>query len=153
MKTYPNCAEVRLLFQNTIHSESLHSCFALKFVSWKDRSDFWWVCRMLHCIMCWFSLPQRDLCLGCPTYSVLCQKKTPKELMSITWKCLVENMFPPACIDNRQSPQNHGADPLHYCGVFSDLKEVKACGLAFCPSLCVQSWVARSCAGFFPVLR
>lgn len=42
--------------------------------------------------------------------------------------------------------QNHEVHQLlPYCGVVSGLKEeVKAYGLSFCPSLCVQSFVARS---------
>lgn len=90
------------------HPQQVSSCvFCLKIsVSWKMGMTSGQCAEMLHYIMCWFSPPQRDLYMGCPTpYSFIHGIKNKCQwLGNLWWK-----MLPPACTDKRPvTPESWG---------------------------------------------
>lgn len=91
---------------NTMHRESLHACFTLKFLSpgrWK-----WLLASMQNAALynCWFSPTQRDLYRECSTiYCVTCKEKKIdiNDLRIFGGKCFIQ----PSWITDLLL-QNHG---------------------------------------------
>lgn len=109
-KTYTNCAEVWLPFQNTTHSECLHACFALKFPS-PGRWE-WLLASVQKCfIICVGFLHHKDTC----TWDVLLLAlfHTRKKIIDVSdleicgEKCCLQ----PVLITDLLL-QNHGVDQL-----------------------------------------
>lgn len=125
------------------HPQWVSSCmFCLKIsVSWKMGVTSGQCAEILHYIMYWFSLPQRDLYMGCPTaYSASCKEKENwcQWHGNVWWE-----MFPPACIDNRPvTPKSWGwsAPPCITVGLSQTWKKRLKHSLAFSPSLCRAVW-------------
>lgn len=112
-----------IAIQNTTHGESLHACFALRFLSpgrWEGL-----VCRnvSLYNVLA-FSTTKR-LVHGTSS-SLVYFMQGKKEFMSTTWKYLAENVFPLACIDNRPvTPKSWGwsAPPCITVGLSETCKQ------------------------------
>lgn len=148
-KMYMNSDEVWLPFQNTTHNDFPCACFALKFFSLGGWSDSWPVCRNAPFLMYCCSPPQE----GCTRDVLLLFPAGKKELMLMTWKFLMENVFAPACIDNSPVAPKWGGWFASLCVTVGlsltwELR-LERTAWPFCPELCGQilCWFISLIAG------